>query len=302
MASADPYDVLGVARDASQHDIQKSYRRLAKKLHPDLNPGDKEAQRKFQDLSAAYEILGDETKRTRFDRGEIDAAGADQPQRRYYRDFAQEGAGSQRYESPSGFADFTDADDILSALFSRGGRRRMRGDDRHYRLEVDFLEAVNGASRRILLPDGSALDIAIPPGARDGQTLRLKGKGDAGPEGGETGDAFIEITVRPHRFFKRDGDDIRLNLPISLTEAVLGGKVTVPTPAGPVAATIPKGSSSGKVLRLKGKGVPRRDGSRGDEYLTLQIVLPDPPDPELETFVSKWPAGRAHNPRRQMGL
>jgi DnaJ-class molecular chaperone len=302
MASADPYDVLGLARDASHEDIQKAYRRLAKKFHPDLNPGDKEAQRKFQDLSAAYDILGEEAKRARFDRGEIDASGAEQPQRRYYRDFAQEGAGSQRYESTSGFADFTDADDILSAFFSRGGRRRMRGDDRHYRLDVDFLEAVNGASRRIRLPDGSELDIAIPPGTRDGQTLRVRGKGDQGPEGGELGDAFIDITVRPHPFFKRDGDDIRLNLPISLTEAVLGGKVTVPTPAGRVAATIPKGSSSGKVLRLKGKGVPRRNGSRGDEYLTLQIILADPPDPELEAFVSKWPAGRAHNPRQQMGL
>jgi DnaJ-class molecular chaperone len=302
MASADPYDVLGLARDASHEDIQKAYRRLAKKFHPDLNPGEKEAQRKFQDLSAAYDILGEEAKRARFDRGEIDASGAEQPQRRYYRDFAEEGAGSQRYESTSGFADFTDADDILSAFFSRGGRRRMRGDDRHYRLDVDFLEAVNGASRRIRLPDGSELDIAIPPGTRDGQTLRVRGKGDQGPEGGELGDAFIDITVRPHPFFKRDGDDIRLNLPISLTEAVLGGKVTVPTPAGRVAATIPKGSSSGKVLRLKGKGVPRRNGSRGDEYLTLQIILADPPDPELEAFVSKWPAGRAHNPRQQMGL
>jgi DnaJ-class molecular chaperone len=301
MASADPYDVLGLTRDASHEDIQKAYRRLAKKFHPDLNPGDKEAQRKFQDLSAAYDVLGDETKRARFDRGEIDASGAEQPHRRYYRDFAEEGAGSQRYESTSGFADFSDADDILSSFFSRGARRRIRGDDRHYRLEVDFLEAVNGASRRILLPDGSALDIGIPPGARDRQTLRLRGKGDLGPEGGEPGDALIEITIRPHPFFKRDGDDIRLNLPISLTEAVLGGKVTVPTPAGPVAATIPKGSSSGKILRLKGKGVPRPNGSRGDEYLTLQIMLPDPADPELEAFVSKWPAGRTHNPRRQMG-
>src|SRR5258708_406739 len=178
MASADPYDLLGVARDASQKEIQKAYRRLAKKLHPDLNPGDKEAQRKFQDLSAAYDILGDETKRARFDRGEIDASGAEQPQRRYYRDFAQAGGGSQRYETSDGFADFGGADDILSALFSRGGRRgfRMRvGGDRHYRLDVDFLDAVNGATRRITLPDGSSLDIVIPPGTRDGQTLRLAG-------------------------------------------------------------------------------------------------------------------------------
>jgi DnaJ-class molecular chaperone len=304
MASADPYDLLGVARDASQQDIQKAYRRHAKKLHPDLNPGDREAQRKFQDLSAAYDILGDETKRARFDRGEIDASGADRPQRRYYRDFAQAGAGSQRYENSSGFADFGNADDILSAFFSQGGRRgfRKRGDDRHYRLEVDFLDAVNGATRRITLPGGSSLDVVIPPGTHDGQTLRLAGKGDAGPDGGEAGDALIEIAIRPHPLFKRDGSDIRLDLPISLTEAVLGGKVTVPTPAGPVTATIPKASNTGKILRLKGKGVPKRDGRRGDEYLTLQVVLPDLPDAELEAFVSRWPAGQVHNPRQKMRM
>ncbi len=304
MASADPYDLLGVARGASQEEIQKAYRRLAKKLHPDLNPGDKTAQRKFQDLSAAYDILGDETKRARFDRGEIDETGAEKPQRQYYRDFAQAGGGSQRYENSSGFADFGDADEILSAFFAQGGGRRgfrMHGDDRRYRLEVDFLDAVNGATRRITLPDGASLDVVIPPGIRDGQTLRLPGRGDAGPDGGEAGDALIEITVRPHPFFKRDGNDIRLDLPISLTEAVLGGKVTVPTPEGPVTATIPKGSNTGKVLRLKGRGVPGRDGKRGDEYLSLQVMLPDQPDAELEAFVSRWP-GRTYNPRRKMRI
>ncbi|MRG54630.1 DnaJ domain-containing protein [Phyllobacterium sp. SYP-B3895] len=304
MASADPYDQLGVARDASQKDIQKAYRRLAKKLHPDLNPGDKEAQGKFQDLSAAYEILSDEEKRARFDRGEIDASGAEQQQQRYYRDFAQAGTGSQRYEDSSGFADFGDASDVFSTFFSQRGRRnfRLRGADRHYQLEVDFLDAVNGASRRITLPGGSTIDVSIPPGTRDGQTLRLEGKGEPGPDGGQAGDALIEIAVRPHPFFNRDGRDIRLDLPISLTEAVLGGKVTVPTPTGPVTATIPKGSNTGKTLRLKGKGIPGRDGRRGDEYLTLQVTLPDPPDAELEAFVSQWAAGRSHNPRRKMGL
>ncbi|UGY08557.1 DnaJ C-terminal domain-containing protein [Phyllobacterium pellucidum] len=304
MASADPYDQLGVARDASQKDIQKAYRRLAKKLHPDLNPGDKEAQGKFQDLSTAYEILSDEEKRARFDRGEIDASGAEQQQQRYYRDFAQAGAGSQRYEDSSGFADFGDASDVFSTFFSQRGRRnfRLRGADRHYQLEVDFLDAVNGASRRITLPGGSTIDVSIPPGTRDGQTLRLAGKGEPGPDGGQAGDALIEIAVRPHPFFKRDGRDVRLDLPISLTEAVLGGKVTVPTPTGPVTATIPKGSNTGKTLRLKGKGIPGRDGKRGDEYLTLQVMLPDLPDAELEAFVSRWAAGRSHNPRRKMGL
>ena len=304
MANADPYELLGVAKDATQQDIQKAFRRLAKQYHPDLNPGDQDAQRKFQEISAAYDIIGDEKKRARFDSGEIDASGSEQPQRRYYRDFAQAGPGSQRYENAEGFADFGDADDILSAFFARGGRGgfHLRGDDLRYRLEADFLDAVNGGRQRITLPDGSSLDVVIPPGTRDGQILRLAGKGAPGPDGGEAGDALIEIGVRPHPFFKRDGADIRLELPISLTEAVLGAKVTVPTPTGNVIATIPKGSNSGKVLRLKGRGVPDRSGKRGDEYLTLQVVLPDPPDAELEAFVTRWSAGRGYNPRQKMGV
>ena len=303
MAGTDPYELLGVKRDSSQKEIQSAYRRMAKKLHPDLNPGDKGAQAKFQDLNAAYDILGDEAKRARFDRGEIDASGAEQPQRQYYRDFAEKGAGSQRYESTSGFSDFDDADDILSAFFSRGGGTefRRRGQDRRYRLDVEFLDAINGATPRITLPDGKSLDVTIPPGTRDGQVLRLAGKGDAGPQGGEPGDALIEIVVRPHAYFRRDGNDIRLDLPISLREAVLGAKIAVPTPAGTIKASIPKGANTGKVLRLKGKGVPGRDGRRGDQFLTLQVMMPEKPDAELETFVSRWP-GADYNPRQGMGL
>lgn len=223
MASADPYELLGVRRDSSQKEIQSAYRRMAKKLHPGLNPGDKEAQAKFQDLNAAYDILGDEAKGARFDCGEIDSSGAEQPQRHYYRDFAQKGEGSQRYESASGFADFEGAEDILSAFFSRGGGRefRRRGHDRRYRLEVNFLDAVNGATPRITLPDGTSLDVAIPPGTRDWQILRLAGKGDTGPEGGEPGDALIEIAIRPHAYFRRDGNDIRLDLAISRKVIIL---------------------------------------------------------------------------------
>ena len=303
MASADPYDLLGVAKNASQKEIQAAYRRRAKKLHPDLNPGDKDAQRKFQEVSAAYDIVGDKDKRARFDRGEIDASGTEQPQRRYYRDFADADAGAGPYSRTTGFADFGDADDLLSAFFSRSGRRnvRMRGNDGHYRLEVDFLDAVNGSTRRITLPDGSNLDVVIPPGTRDGQTLRLKGKGNPGLEGGEAGDALVEISVRPHPFFRRDGNDIHVDLPISLTEAVLGGKVAVPTPSGPVTVTLPKRSNTGKILRLKERGVPGRGGKRGNAYLTLKIVLPEEPDPELDAFAQRWSAGKAHNPRREMG-
>jgi DnaJ-class molecular chaperone len=302
----DPYEVIGVKRDASHGDIQKAYRQKAKKLHPDLNPGDSQAESRFQELSAAYDILGDEEKRARFDRGEIDASGAEQAQRRYYRDFAGgSGEGPNPYTSGSGYSDFVDAGDIFADLFgSARGRRgtfRMRGPDLRYRLEVDFLDAVNGATRQVVLGDGSTLDIAIPPGTQDGQVLRLRGKGAPGQGGGEPGDALVEIVVRPHRFFQRDGDNILLTLPISLSEAVLGARVEVPTPTGRVIAKIPENSSSGKVLRLRNKGVPRRDGTRGDELVTLEIALPEPPDPELKAFVSNWQSGKTHNPRRAMG-
>ncbi|MDL2404363.1 J domain-containing protein [Rhizobium calliandrae] len=301
--SRDPYDILGVKRDAPQKDIQSAYRRLAKKLHPDLNPGDKQAEDKFKEVSAAYGILGDEDKRGRFDRGEIDSSGAEQPPRSYYRDYATTEGQRGPYRNAGGFADFGDADDILSSFFSRRsrGQSEMQGQDRHYSMEVDFLDAINGAKKQISLPDGPALDVQIPPGTRDGQTLRLRGKGDPGFGGGAHGDALIEIRVRPHRFFVRDGDDIRLELPISLAEAVLGGKIRVPTPSGPVTVTLQPNSNTGKVLRLKGKGVPKRGKESGDAYVSLKIVLPDAPDAELANFVSEWRAGKAHDPRKTMG-
>lgn len=304
MASPNPYDLLGVAKNASQKDIQLAFRKLAKKLHPDLHPGVKEAEQKFQQVSAAYDILGDPEKRARFDRGEIDASGAEQPQRRYYRDFAEADSSANTYEDATGFADFGDAEDILSSFFSRSARRgfRTRGPDRRYQLGIDFLDAVNGTTKRVTLPDGTSVDVAIPPGTEDGQVLRLRGQGGAAPGGGEAGDAFIEITVRPHPFFRRDGHDIRLNLPISLTEAVLGAKISVPTPTGPVILTVPEHSNTGKILRLRGKGVPGPNGQRGDEYLTLRIMLPSGSDPELEAFASHWTAGKSFNPRKGMGV
>ena len=301
--SADPYTVLGVKRDASQDDIRKAYRALAKKLHPDLNPGNKDAEERFKEVSAAYDLLGDAEKRARFDRGEIDASGAETPRQNYYRDFAEDGpqGGAQRYESSAAFADFAESDDIFADLFGRrgagGAQLRMRGADLPFHLHVDFLDAVNGATRRLSLPDGSTLDVAIPPGIRDGQMLRLKGKGRPGIGGGPPGDALIEVEIMPHPVFRREGDDIHLELPISLSEAVLGGRVDVPTPTGPVTMTIPKGSNSGTILRIRGKGVGRRDGTRGDEYVTLTITLPKDPDPDLENFVAGWAGGKRYNPR-----
>jgi DnaJ-class molecular chaperone len=293
--AVDPYTVLGVKRNASQDDIQKAYRRLAKKFHPDLNPGNKQAEEQFKEVSAAYDLLGDTDKRARYDRSEIDASGTERPQQRFYRDFAE---GGSPYASDAGFADFA-ADDILSQFFGREGRTniRMRGSDIHYRLELDFLDAINGGKRQITLPDGSILDVNIPPGASDGQVLRLRGKGRPGMGGGRPGDALVEIEVRPHRVFTRKGDDIHVDLPISLSEAVLGGKVRVPTPTGSVTMTLPKWSNTGTVLRLKGKGVPRIDG-KGDEFVTLKVMLPEKPDPELETFVAKWHG--AYSPRQAM--
>jgi DnaJ-class molecular chaperone len=293
--AVDPYTVLGVKRNASQDDIQKAYRRLAKKFHPDLNPGNKQAEEQFKEVSAAYDLLGDTDKRARYDRSEIDASGKERPQQRFYRDFAE---GGSPYASDAGFADFA-ADDILSQFFGREGRTniRMRGSDVHYRLELDFLDAINGGKRQITLPDGSILDVNIPPGASDGQVLRLRGKGRPGIGGGRPGDALVEIEVRPHRVFTRKGDDIHVDLPISLSEAVLGGKVRVPTPTGSVTMTLPKWSNTGTVLRLKGKGVPRIDG-KGDEFVTLKVMLPEKPDPELETFVAKWHG--AYSPRQAM--
>ena len=288
----DPYETLGVKRDASQEEIQKAYRRRAKKLHPDLNPGDRLAEEQFKELSAAYDLLSDPEKRGRFDRGEIDASGTEQAERNYYRDFGERRAGNP-YATDAGFADFSDfagADDFMSAFFGRSGQanRSRRGSDVRYSLDIDFLDAINGGKRTVTLPDGSTLDVKIPPGTRDGQLLRLRGKGEPGLGEGPPGDALIEIHVRPHPLFRREGDDIHLELPVSLRDAVLGGKLRVPAPTGTVTMTIPKWSNTGAKLRLKGKGVPRRNASRGDEYVTLKIMLPDKPDPELERFMAKW--------------
>jgi DnaJ-class molecular chaperone len=304
----DPYSVLGVAKTASGADITKAYRKLAKKLHPDLNPGDKAAEEKFKQITAAYEIVGDEEKRGRYDRGEIDAGGQERPQQRYYREYAGGDEGA-RYRSTAGYEDIGAFSDLFGDLFGErggargggaGGRRfSMRGPDAQYRLDVDFLDAVNGTKTRITLPDGGTLDVTIPPGVTDGQVLRLKGKGNPGMGEGGAGDALIEITVRPHAVFKREGDDILVEVPITLDEAVLGGKVEVATVTGRVFATVPPGSNTGQTLRLKGRGV-KRGAASGDQLVRLSVVMPERLDDDLKAFAEKWRESHRYDPRRKL--
>jgi DnaJ-class molecular chaperone len=296
----DPYEILGVEKTASLDDIRKSYRKLAKKLHPDLNPGNKKAEEQFKEVSSAYDLLSDADKRARFDRGEIDATGAERPQQRFYRDFAADP--DHAYTDASGFEDFAAENDLFAEILRRQAQARANapGPDMHYRLPVDFLDAVNGGTMRLNVPDGGTLEVKIPAGIETGQVLRLRGKGGPARGTGKPGDALVEVEVMPHRFFTRAGDDIHLELPISLSEAVLGGEVPVPTPTGPVMMRVPKNSNTGATLRLKGKGVHRRGGGHGDELVRLKVMLPPAPDPELETFAAGWQAGKSYDPRREM--
>ena len=301
----DPYAALGVAKTATQDEIRKAYKKIAKESHPDLNPGNAKAADRFKAAAAAHDLLKDPEKRARFDAGEIDASGQERPERRFYREYAE--GPEATYHTTRGFEDFGDMSDVFADLFgARSGRRagaaggqgvRMRGPDQHYTLTVGFLEAARGATRRITMPDGSVLDVKIPRGLVDGQTIRLRGKGAPGVGGGEAGDALVTVTVEPHDFFTREGDDILVELPITLDEAVLGGKVEVPTIDGRVALSVPKGASSGRVLRVRGKGVQRGD-RRGDQLVTLKVVSPRQVDAELEAFFRKWREGHAYDPRR----
>ncbi len=293
----DPYDVLGVSKTASADDIKKAYRKLVKQVHPDLHPGDQKAAERFKDVASAYDIVGDPEKRAKFDMGEIDAAGQERPQQRYYREYANEG-GAQHYQSSGGFADFAEYSDLFSDFFAGGGANRdARGRNVHYQLEVDFLTAATGGQQRITLPEGKQLGVTIPEGIVDGQTIRLKGLGQPGQGGAPAGDALIEIHVRPHPGFERKGDDVHSELAIGIDEAVLGAKVETPTIAGRLIVTIPKGASSGQTLRLKGKGIKGKGGTTGDHLIRLKIVMPKTIDGELEAFVQGWREKHGYDPR-----
>ena len=286
-----PYEILGVKKDASEDDIKVAYRKLARKHHPDLNPSDKNAGEKFKEINTANALLSDKEKRAAFDRGEIDMEGQPQyrQQQQTYRDFA-DGAQGERYHFGGGDFNF---EDLFGGL---GGRARGAGfgrpppTDVHYSIEVDFLEAATGAKKRVTMPDGKILDITIPEGIEEGQQLRLKGQGSQ-----PSGDAYVEIHIKAHPFFTRKGKDITIELPISLPESVLGGKIQVPTIHGAVEMLIPKGASSGATLRLKGKGI-----KAGDQYVKLKLVMPKEIDTELEESIRKWSEAHAYNPRKAM--
>jgi DnaJ-class molecular chaperone len=297
----DPYEILGVAKTASANEIRTAYRKLAKKLHPDLNPGDKQAEERFKEVAAANDLLSDPDKRRRFDAGEIDASGAEKapPNARYYRDYA--GGSGHPYEGNSAYGDFAQGDDMFAELLRRAAEqaRRRPGADLHYELQVEFLDAVNGATKTITLPQGGTLNVTIPAGVEDGQILRLRGKGAPSPGEGEPGDALVQIVVRPHRAFIREGDDILLDLPITVKEAALGAEVRTPTTTGSVMLKIPKRSNSGDVLRLRGKGVKKRDGA-GDELVKLKVMMPTGAEPDLEAFLANWTPASTYDPRKEM--
>lgn len=301
----DPYSELGVQRSASQDEIRKAFRKLAKQHHPDKNQGDAKAEEKFKRVSAAFDLLGDEEKRKKYDRGEIDADG-----RETFRGGFQGGESPFGAGGPQGYRgnfEGVDLDEIFSMFgggMGRGGRGAgfqppPRGVDVRARLDIDLEDAILGTTRRIAFNDGRTLDVTIPRGAQTGQVLRLKGQGQAG-RGGAVGDALIELRVRPHPVFRPDGADLEMDLPVSVPDAVLGGKVQARTPDGNVSVTVPRGSNSGSVLRLKGRGgVDPRTGKRGDLKAKLVVTLPDKADPALEAFAEEWRKARPYSPKRR---
>ncbi|HEX5258848.1 MAG TPA: J domain-containing protein [Sphingomicrobium sp.] len=318
----DLYQRLGLKRGASEAEIKKAYRSLAKQLHPDRNKDNPDAAKRFGEVTVAYDLLSDKDKRAKYDRGEIDEEG--NPKMPFGGGFGgySQGSGPRPGAGPQGFenfnfggADAADLSDLFEGLFggagaARGGRAGgpfggfrqraqspQKGADVAYRLKIPFDDAVALKPQRITLADGKTIDLKLPQGLEDGTKIRLAGKGQDGPSG--RGDAIVTIEIAPHRFFTRDGTNIRLTLPVTLKEAVLGAKVKVPTPEGPVMLTIPKGASSGKVLRLKGRGFTAKDGKRGDQLVTVEIELPAN-DAALQQFAEGWtPPG---NPRASFGV
>lgn len=305
-----PYATLGVKPSATDAEIKKAFRALAKKLHPDINVGDAATQEKFKAVSAAYNLLSDKDSRRRFDAGEIDATGTEKRDRNFYKDFSSAGRRNP-YQQQESFDNFSD---IFSRAFGGGGggpsggfahgaaggrgpQRPARGGDLRLSLTVAFRESILGAKKQVTTPDGRKLEISIPAGIKDGQTLRLAGRGQPGVIGGPPGDALIEISVAPDALFSREGDDILLELPISIDEAILGASVAVPTMKNRVKLRIPAGSSSGRVLRIMERGAKSGKGKTGDQLVTLKIVLPDQPSEDLVTAMENLQKAGGYQPR-----
>ena len=298
-----PYKILGVSNGASEADIKRAYRKIAKETHPDTHPGDEAVEQRFKEAAGAYDLLSDKEKRGQFDRGEIDTEG--KPKADFAFNRAYSGGGGFGFGGGS-----AGMEGVFSDIFGgmRGGRRggmgSIPGADVRYTVRIDFLSAVKGVRRRINRHDGKTLDVNIPPGTEDGQSLRLKGQGLQGKGGGPAGDAFVEVQVDAHPFLIRDKSDIEVELPISIDEAILGAKIKVPTVDGPVSVTVPPNTSSGTRLRLKGRGVPasRPSGTAGDEYVRLKIVLPEQSDEELKEFIRQWGEKNPSDARHKAGM
>lgn len=308
MSTQDPYSLLGVSSSASAAEIKSAYRKLAKKLHPDMNPGRKDIEQKFKEVTAAYDLLSDEGKRARFDRGEIDGQGNE---RGFHRggngggDPFAGARGARGSRRSYGFGGIN-PEDIFAEFFGGGGSRGQahhepeRGADISYEITIPFVEACLGGKKRVTITGNKTVDVTIPPGTEEGHKLRLRGLGQQG-HGGAAGDAMVEIKVAPHAFFTRQGQDIHLEAPLSLPEAVLGGTIKVPTLDGSVALKIPKGANTGTVMRLKGKGIPRAKGEAGDMFVKLKIMLPEGENAELVSSIEKWAKKNDYQPRKKLG-
>jgi len=299
----DPYEILKVKRGASAADIKGAYRKLAKELHPDANPGNSKVEQRFKEISQAYSILGDAEKRKRFDRGEIDANGQEQS---FAHGFGQRDTGGFRQTAGHGAGPNFRPEDIISELFGNRGRARTapkKGADVKSTVKVGFLEAAEGTRKRVRMADGKTLNLSIPAGTEDGRVLRLKAQGKPGVKGGAPGDALVEVKVTPHKHFTRKGINIYLELPVTLQEALLGAEMKVPTIHGAVTMKVPPGSNSGTTLRLKGKGLAaQKSAASGDQYVKLKLVLPDKPDSELSDFIKNWSKHHHYDPRKKAGL
>ena len=310
----DPYLELGVSRTATTAEIRKAFHKLAKQFHPDTNPGDKKSEERFKQISAAFDILGDAAKKKKFDAGEIDADG-----RETMRGFGGAGGGNPFGGGGGGFnpgggfgrgsrggeGPEIDLNDLFGDILGRnrgagqgsGAGFGGRGPDVRARLDIDLEDAIKGGKKRVAFSDGRTIDVTIPAGAQEGQTLRLKGQGSPG-RGGQ-GDALIELAIKPHAIYRREGETLVMDLPISVPDAVLGGKIEAPTPDGNVMLAVPKGSNSGATLRLKGRGLADAKGKRGDLLARLVVTLPDEPDSDLEKFAQAWRDQKPYSPKRK---